>query len=92
MILLAVLYFALSLPENAPLQWLGPLTRIECELIERKTSETWCQAIQVPPKSRPMPVKHRRTPHGAHPPFPGGFPPDGSWPYRQRCNWLWGCR
>jgi hypothetical protein len=45
--LAAVLYFAMSLPAGASLQWWGPLTRSECQRIERVTSGTWCHQVRV---------------------------------------------
>jgi len=44
----SVLYYAMSLPANASLQWWGPLTLRECRRIEGGTSGTWCQRIAVP--------------------------------------------
>jgi hypothetical protein len=52
MIFLAAIYFAMSLPESAPLQWWGPLSRTECEAIERATSGAWCHKIEVPVRDR----------------------------------------
>lgn len=46
----SVLFYAMSLPANAPLQWWGPLTIKQCRAIEEKTSETWCLRIDVPRK------------------------------------------
>lgn len=42
---LAAIYFAMSLPVNAPLPWWGPLTKAQCERIERASPGSWCYAI-----------------------------------------------
>ena len=48
--LVTVLYFAMSLPANAALKWWGPLTKAQCDQIERESIGTWCHAIAVQKK------------------------------------------